>query len=291
LIVDDGSSPSEYRTVEAPPIFRRADILRLRRNLGHQRAIAIGLAWLHENQSADAIVVMDGDGEDKPDDVPRLLDRFAEMQGTHTIFAERTRRSESVAFTVMYRLYQFSHRILTGIPVKIGNFSVLSPEHLDSIVVSSDMWNHYAAAAVRLRIPIATVPTHRGFRYQGRSRMNFTALIRHGLCALAVHSDIIAVRFLTVAVALCLLCLGLLGACVGIRIFTDLAIPGWATYVTALLVILLLQIASITFSITVHAFSNANSNSFIPIRDFVHFVRTTENLPQAIGQFASTNVS
>lgn len=282
LIIDDGSTDSGGDTLTLPIAFSAGTILRLRRNLGHQRAIAIGLTWLQANDPPDAVVVMDGDGEDKPEDVPHLLDRFAAGGGLVSVFAERTRRSEGFVFTFLYKLYQVSHRILTGMPVKIGNFSVLAREHLDSIVISSDLWNHYAAAVVRLRVRTATIPTHRGTRYSGESKMSFISLVRHGLHALAVHSEVIAVRSLVIASVLSVIGLGLLAVIVGIRLFTNLAVPGWATYASAFILIILLQVLSITFSIALHSFSDSNSMSFLPVRDYMYFVRIVHKLRCAV---------
>jgi hypothetical protein len=225
---------------------------------------------------------MDGDGEDKPEDVPRFLDRFVENGGTKAVFAERTRRSEGFCFTFFYKFYQIGHRLLTGLPVKIGNFSVLPGQFLHSIVISSHLWNHYAATVVRLRLGMTTVPTRRGLRYQGRSKMNFVSLVRHGLSALAVHSELVAVRLLVATGAFCAVAVALLAICMFIRLFTSLAVPGWATYVSGFIVIILIQILSITFSFTIHAFSDLNSLSFLPVRDYTYFIGDSQSLPMTV---------
>src|ERR1051325_510528 len=99
LLVDDASlAPPPPFSLLSLCHIKRIQRLRLRRNLGHQRAIAIGLCHLCEEVNWDAVLVMDADGEDKPDDVPRLLQLFSQMGATHVVFAERTRRSESISF-------------------------------------------------------------------------------------------------------------------------------------------------------------------------------------------------
>jgi polyisoprenyl-phosphate glycosyltransferase len=280
VLVDDASDDLPASTLSNyPDVFSEATLLRVKCNLGHQRAIAIGLTWLYHNGIPDAVVVMDGDGEDKPEDVPRLLDSFVASRGTKAVFAERTRRTEGVYFTVFYRLYQLAHRLLTGLRVCIGNFSIIPGDFLHSLVVSSHLWNHYAATVVCLRLRMTTVPTTRGRRYQGRSKMNFVSLVRHGLSAFAVHSELIAVRLLIATGVFSVLGLALLALCIVTRLFTSLAVPGWATYVTGLIAIILLQIFSITFTFTLHAFSDTNSMSFLPIRDCSYFIATPTNLP------------
>jgi polyisoprenyl-phosphate glycosyltransferase len=289
VLVDDASDdPPPSSLPNSPNVFSESTLLQLRCNLGHQRAIAVGLTWLYHNEVFDAVVVMDGDGEDKPEDVPRFMDKFVENGGTTAVFAERTRRSEGLRFTFFYKLYQLGHRLLTGLPVKIGNFSVLPGKFLHSLVVSNHLWNHYAATVVRLRLGMTTVPTTRGLRYQGRSKMNFVSLVRHGLSALAVHSELVAVRLLVATGAFFVVGVSLLAICIFIRLFTSLAVPGWATYVSGFIVIILLQILSITFSFTIHAFSGLNGMSFLPVRDCTYLISDSTNLPMTPETSAGT---
>jgi hypothetical protein len=110
--------------------------------LGHQRAIAIGLYYMHQLLPVDAIVVMDGDGEDRPADIPGLLSALAEGGGC-MVFAARAKRLERPIFRFFNRLYRVIHWVLTGITVRVGNFSVIPRASLDRLMVSSDLWNHY----------------------------------------------------------------------------------------------------------------------------------------------------
>jgi glycosyltransferase involved in cell wall biosynthesis len=97
--------------------------LRLRRNVGHQRAIAIGLVHVQQTSSCDAVIVMDADGEDTPEGVSQLLRAYCEGRGRLAVFAERSRRSESLLFLFFYHLYKLVHRCLTGISVRVGHIS------------------------------------------------------------------------------------------------------------------------------------------------------------------------
>ena len=172
---------------------------------------------------------MDADGEDDPGDVPRLIQRCREEAFEKIVFAERTRRSESLAFRVFYGLYKTLHVMLTGIRVRVGNFSVIPRARLQSLVVVSEMWNHYAAAAFKSRQPLCLVPTRRADRLSGRSRMNFVDLVAHGLGAMSVYGEIIGVRLLVLACLLIFAALAGAAATVIVRLTTNLAIPGWAT--------------------------------------------------------------
>ena len=128
LIVDDGSTipPAPTFCTAAYQSLKRVEVLKLRRNLGHQRAIAIGLAYAEARIPCPAVVVMDGDGEDDPGDVPRLVQRCREEGFEKIVFAERGRRSESLAFRgSSMPSTRCVHVLLTGIRVRVGNFSVV----------------------------------------------------------------------------------------------------------------------------------------------------------------------
>ena len=205
LVVNDGSTePFDPSAISGDlRSIARVEVLHLRRNLGHQRAIAIGLAFIEaERPECRAVVLMDSDGEDAPEDVPRLLARYEQEGRRKIVFAERTKRSESSLFRFFYLLYRVAHRILTGHWVRVGNFSVIPRERLSCLVATSELWNHYAAAAFTSRQPYATVPTRRANRLDGRSKMNFVALVIHGLSAISVYSDAIGVRLLIATLAM-----------------------------------------------------------------------------------------
>lgn len=248
--------------------IRRLRVLRLRRNLGHQRAIAVGLAYVESTIRCDAVMVMDADGEDTPEGVVQLLDAFAATQGSVAVFAERSRRTESLVFRMFYRFYKIAHRCLTGLGVRVGNFSILPAAYLTTLVAVSETWNHYAAAVFRSRLPYTMTPIPRGHRIAGVSRMNFTSLVGHGLSAISVFGDVVGVRLLMASTAGALLAGAGILAVVAMRLFTDRAVPGWATYATAALAIIMIQFITIAASFTFFALSSRTSLGFIPARDY-----------------------
>jgi glycosyltransferase involved in cell wall biosynthesis len=274
LLVDDGSlhrfDPTELaRGFNA---VRSIQVLRLRRNLGHQRAIAIGLAYIHKMVACDGVLVMDADGEDTPEGVVRLLEVFSSHGGEQAIFAERRRRSESWVFRSFYFIYRVLHRGLTGISVRVGNFSVLPSEYLDTLVVMNELWNHYAASVFRSKMPFVLVPIPRGHRIAGNSKMNFVALVAHGLSAISVFGEITGVRVLIASLGgSALACVGILAA-VLVRLLTNRAIPGWATYATGTLAIIMMQFITIAASFTFFMLSNRTNSGFLPARDYALFV-------------------
>ena len=100
--------------------------------------------------------------------------------GTRVVFAERTKRSESFAFRFFYALYRWLHLLLTGVAVRVGNFSAMPYSLLRRLVAVSELWNHYAAAVFKSRLPYRLLPTQRANRLAGRPQMNFVALVIHG---------------------------------------------------------------------------------------------------------------
>jgi glycosyltransferase involved in cell wall biosynthesis len=273
LIVDDGSTePPPADFLKGPfQALGRIDLLPLRRNLGHQRAITVGLAYVHDQLAPPAVIVMDADGEDDPRDVPRLLQRCSQEGGERLVFAERTKRSESWAFRLSYGLYKVGHYLLTGYRVRVGNFSVVPRPQLARLVTIAEMWNHYAAAAIKSRLPFVTVPTRRARRLHGPSKMDFIQLALHGLSALAVYGDLIVVRLLLATLLLSFLMGLTLAGLLGLWLLTDRAVPGWAVIALGAAETVLLQGAFFFFLVSVLILGNRQSAMFLPLRDYVSF--------------------
>jgi hypothetical protein len=212
---------------------------------------------------------MDGDGEDTPAGALQLLDAFT---GESAIFAKRSRRTESFSFRVLYRLYKLVHYLLTGVKVEVGNFSILPSRYLGTLVVTSELWNHYAAAVIRSGLLMTTIPIPRGYRITGSSKMNFVTLAAHGMSAISVYGDVVGVRVLIASM------FGSLMAAAGIvgvitrRVFTNRAVPGWATYAIGALAIIFIQFATLALSLTFTFLSNRINLSFVPLRDYELFV-------------------
>lgn len=269
LVNDDSSEPLDGLTEDfQPTAVTRVERVDLTRNLGHQRAICVGLVKAGELDAVRAVVVMDGDGEDRPEDVPTLLEECARHEPTRIVFAERTRRSEGGVFRVFYRLYCFLHVVLTGIPVRVGNFSVVPGVRLPGLLTVSEIWNHYAAGVFVAQIPRVQIPTVRGERYAGQSRMNFAGLVMHGLSALSVHAPRTSVRMLVGAVLLTLLS-GLATPALslaGLPAAADLA-----AVATAFLLLVSIQ----SFFLTLLVLGARSTTGFLPARDGPRFVRET----------------
>jgi polyisoprenyl-phosphate glycosyltransferase len=274
LLVDDGSSQAhdEHFPASVPQTIRSIKVLRLRRNLGHQRAIAVALAYLQQKLVADAAIIMDADGEDRPEDIYRLVEAFEASAHTVTVFAERGRRIETTSFKLFYACYRLFHRILTGRTIRFGNFSLLPRQHIDSIVAYPELWNHYAAAVLKARLRYTTIRADRGRRLRGKSTMSFVGLVIHGLSALFASYEIVSTRLLVGTAVLALIFFCLIVVVVGVRFLTHLAIPGWATFTVGLLFVLTTQSLATLLTITFSVMMSRNNLGFLPIRDYEYFV-------------------
>lgn len=287
VVVDDYSInpvPSDL-VQQAYRQIQEVNILRLRRNLGHQRAIAVGLSYVYHHLTCDLVVVMDGDGEDSPFAIEHLLSVSEQVGHTKAIFAKRTKRSEGRTFQFFYFIYKRIFHLLIGKEISVGNFSLLPATLLKNIVVISEIWNHYSSGIYRSRIPYLEVGVPRARRLAGQPKMNLVSLVTHGLSSIAVYGDIVGTRILLTIVVLLAAFFPLLGVVVIVRLFTDWAIPGWATYVIGLLMIFLSQLILIGVTFSMIILSSRNQSNFIPARDYRQFV---DEFFQLTGSLSST---
>lgn len=274
LITDDGSS--ENIIIKSRGRFS-IQVLHLQRNIGHQKAIAVGLAYIKENIACDKVIIMDSDGEDRPEDAVSLLKESA-SNPNKIIFAHRKSRQEGNRFRFFYRLYKLAFRILTGKKIAFGNFMVMPKSLLDKAVHYSEIWNHVAGGILKAGLPYSSIETHRGKRYAGESKMNFNSLLIHGLGAIAVFIEVIASRLLIFSLSLIGISLVAILALVGIRTFTHLAIPGWtSTVVSAMLIVLLQSFLLSLFTIFLYL-SSQSQRKFIPAHHYKDYTGTVETI-------------
>lgn len=263
-VVDDKSS-------SIPALPKDVLLIELKRNMGHQKAIAIGLSHLNENTSFEKIIVMDSDGEDRPEDISLLLKKSEAFPGK-IIFASRKKRSEGILFKSFYLLYKFIFQLLTGKAIDFGNFSLIPRNKLTSIVNMPETWRHYAGAAVKSKIPIETIFIDKGSRYKGTSKMNFHSLLLHGLSAISVHIETVSIRIFIACIALVGLALLTIGCVTYIRLFTNQATPGWATTIVSGASIIIIQAFFASVVLIFLVLSNQSNNNIIPELDYKKYV-------------------
>jgi polyisoprenyl-phosphate glycosyltransferase len=274
LAIDDGSTePPPQNLQAAGPLaaLHKVEIVTLATNVGHQRAIAVGLAMATQDEEIDAVVIMDADGEDRPQDIPRLIEA-ARGRDEFVVVAQRHERTESRAFKILYGLYNLLFTTLTGKKLGFGNFSLLSRDYAKRLAMLPDLWNTFPAALMRSRLPITRLPIDRGHRYAGSSKMSYASLIVHGLSGLSVYSDAIFVRTLIAVGGLFVTSILVIVGVIIIRLFTDLATPGWTTTVVFGTMIIVLQAIVSTLTGLLLLLNNRNQRQVIPALDVHRFV-------------------
>lgn len=277
LLVDDGGlerNAIHFRSLSKA--IHSIRILRLRQNLGHQRAIAVGLCHLHAKGKFEAVVVMDGDGEDSPEGVVMLIDQFLKQNGDFCVFAKRQRRTESFLFKFFYQIYRILHRTLTGHRIEVGNFSILSSDHVSCLVSRGELWNHYAACVVKLKLSRQLIPIDRKKRLMGKSKMNFVSFVIHGISAISVYLEEVGVRLLVFCFGLLVLFIVGLFSMMGINFMTDMMIPGWLINALGLTLFFISQLFIISFFVVIATLNARSSAGFIPLRDFTYFILREE---------------
>ncbi len=203
-------------------------------NLGHQGAIVFGLRWWSRRIEADDwVVTMDADGEDRPVDLPRLLDVLAERppESLHVVLAQRTKRRASWRFKLLYAAFKVLFRILTGTVVRTGNYAAFAGSFVQHMLGHPHFDLSYSSTLLTLKVPKTFLPCERGCRYVGESRMDFSALLRHGLGMMMPFTDVVALRALIAFAALFAGGLFGVGVVLGLRAGGWWSIPAWAWYV------------------------------------------------------------
>lgn len=273
VAVDDGSTQAPTDAQRAA--LGGARLVRLTRNVGHQKAIAIGLSYVADRVPCDAAVVMDADGQDRAADIRKLVEGLQGNAG-RIVFARRTRRQEGPVFKFFYGLYRLVFLLLTGKEIGFGNFCILPAPALKRVVCLSEIWNHFSGGIVRSNAGYVTVPIERGRRVAGASRMNFTALVTHGLSAISVHVETVAVRLLVVCAFF--IVVGGVGALavIGIRVFTDLAIPGWASTVVIGFSTIFMQAFLVSLFLAFIVLSYRTQRLFIPAMHYRDYVAAVD---------------
>lgn len=268
VAVDDGSTepvPDEFTEDANLQRIQSAQLVKLKCNLGHQRAIAVGLVQAAE-MKADATIIMDADGEDRPQDIQLLIERHTAQPG-HLVVVSRGQRSEGFVFQVGYFLYKGLFKLLTGQDISFGNFSLIPMPLVKRLVFIPSLWNHFAATVLHSRLPVSLLPCRRGYRYAGQSKMNLVNLVVHGLSAISVFSEVMLTRVLLFyVVGTAIGGVGILLAVV-MRFFTDYAAPGWATSFIGSITIICLQALLLAM---MAAFIVLNSRSTVALPPNVH---------------------
>ena len=193
IIVNDASTEERSGLDSNYKKIKSVKILNMKENSVHQRCIAVGLKYICKNEDFDRVIIMDADGEDRPEELNDFFKKAKENPNM-TITGNRFKRSEGFVFKFLYEAHKLLTLIFTGKLIKFGNFSCLPKNHVQQLVQKPYLWNSYSSSVVRTIDERTFIPSTRGTRYVLPSKMNIFALIFHSLSIISVFRNAVIIR-------------------------------------------------------------------------------------------------
>ena len=193
LIVNDASTEERSDLDSNYKKIKSVKILNMKENRVHQRCIAAGLKYICKNEDFDRVIVMDADGEDRPEELNDFFNK-AKENSNKTITGNRFKRSESLFFKIMYEVHKLLTLIFTGKLIKFGNFTCLPKIHAEQLIQKPQLWNSYSGSVMQIIGDRTPIPSRRGTRYVLPSKMNFVALVFHSLSIISVFRNAVIIR-------------------------------------------------------------------------------------------------
>ena len=193
LIVNDASNhdrPEEEKVFEN---IHSIKILNMKKNQGHARCIATGLKYIFEKEDFDYVIPMDGDGEDRPEEIKDFLEQI-KKSNNQPIVGERIKRSENMIFKLCYQFHKMITFTFTGKSIKFGNFTCLPRSTVEKMVNEKATWNSFSGSLKKIENKLFSIPSIRGTRYFGPSKMSFYNLIKHSLSIISVFRKTFLIR-------------------------------------------------------------------------------------------------
>ena len=193
ILVNDASTEKNNIDISNTDKINSIKIINIKNNQGHARCIATGLKYIFDNEEFDYIIPMDGDGEDRPQEISKFVE-FFKYDYTKPIVGERIKRSEGLVFKISYTIHKLVTFIFTGHSIKFGNYTCLPKSTVEKMINEKATWSSFSGALAKLEKNRSTIPSIRGERYFGPSKMSFFSLIKHSLSIIAVFKINVIIR-------------------------------------------------------------------------------------------------
>ena len=193
ILVNDASTEKNNIDISNTDKINSIKIINIINNQGHARCIATGLKYIFDNEEFDYIIPMDGDGEDRPQEISKFVE-FFKYDDTKPIVGERIKRSEGLIFKISYTIHKLVTFIFTGHSIKFGNYTCLPKSTVEKLINEKATWSSFSGALTKLEKNRSTIPSIRGKRYFGPSKMSFFNLIKHSLSIIAVFKTNVIIR-------------------------------------------------------------------------------------------------
>jgi glycosyltransferase involved in cell wall biosynthesis len=245
VVINDASSQQIVDTYPNIENINSIEIINMKENRGHARCIASGLKYIFEKKEFDFVIPMDGDGEDRPEEIKNFI-QLSEQSSEKSIIGERIKRSEGTIFKACYHFHKFLTLAFTGQSIKFGNFTCLSKTTVKKMLDEKATWNSFSGSLKKIDKDLISMPSIRGKRYFGPSQMSFFNLLKHSLSIISVFRKTVLIRS-----ALFI-------------IFYILLIKSYASVITSLPLVLLLvmiySISSLALRENIEEFNNSLTN-------------------------------
>ena len=245
VVVNDASSQQIIDTYPNIENIHSIEIINMKENRGHARCIASGLKYIFEKKEFDYVIPMDGDGEDRPEEIKNFIE-MAENSAGKSIIGERVKRSEGLFFQLCYQFHKFLTLAFTGKSIKFGNFTCLSKTTIKKMLEEKATWNSFSGSLKKIENDLVSMPSIRGSRYFGPSKMSFFNLLKHSLSIISVFRKTVLIRSALFIV------------------FYILLIKTYASVITSLPLVLLLimiySISSLALRENIEEFNNSLKN-------------------------------
>ena len=245
IVINDASSQQiidEYQNIEN---INSIEIINMKENRGHARCIASGLKYIYEKKEFDYVIPMDGDGEDRPEEIKEFIDQI-QNSNSKPVVGKRVKRSEGLFFKICYEFHKLLTLIFTGKSIKFGNYTCLSKTTVEKMINEKATWNSFSGSLSKIEKDLFEIPSIRGDRYFGPSKMSFFNLLKHSLSIISVFRKTVLIRS-----ALFI-------------IFYILLIKSYASVITSfplvLLLIMIYSISSLSLRENIEEFKNSLTN-------------------------------
>ena len=193
IIVNDASNFDRPDGLKILDNIQSIKILNMKKNQGHARCIATGLKYILEKEDFDYAIPMDGDGEDRPEEIKEFINQIKNTSGK-PIVGERVKRSENLIFQICYQLHKVLTLTFTGKSIKFGNFTCLPRSTVEKMVNEKATWNSFSGSLKKIENDFVSIPSIRGKRYFGPSNMSFYSLVKHSLSIISVFRGTFLIR-------------------------------------------------------------------------------------------------
>ena len=193
IIINDASIENKPEFPTDLNNLKSVQIINMKENKGHARCIASGLKYVYEKNEFDYLIPMDGDGEDRPEEIKNFIE-LTDQSEDKSIVGERIKRSESLFFKICYLFHKFLTLAFTGQSIRFGNFTCLSKITVEKMINEKATWNSFSGSLKKVEKYLLSIPSIRGTRYFGPSKMSFFNLLKHSLSIISVFRRTVLIR-------------------------------------------------------------------------------------------------